>query len=136
MSKSYKMVLLQAMLNRGDRAWADPISAAEVAPFFHRYLTEREYRKRIDFSDKALRKMWEYDERAVARKVWQMPMTKWAGSSVGWVFVDAPGRFGVRLDGAEDGVLAVLHGWTQEIVAFRLHTYFERKDAQAGPEWS
>lgn len=52
MAKSYKMLLLLAMLQRGKEEWYHPISPEEVAPFFHQFLMEKEYRKRIDFSDK------------------------------------------------------------------------------------
>ena len=56
------MLLLLAMLQRGKEEWYHPISPQEVAPFFHQFLMEQEYRKRIDFSDKQAQRMWEYDE--------------------------------------------------------------------------
>ncbi|MFX7629001.1 hypothetical protein ABTJ66_20485, partial [Acinetobacter baumannii] len=61
MTKSYKMVVLQAMLNRGTSHWHSPITPTEAAPFFHQYLTEKEYRKRIDFSDGETKRLWQYD---------------------------------------------------------------------------
>jgi hypothetical protein len=51
------MVLLKAMLERGPADWYKPITASEVAPFFHAYLTSEEYRKRIDFSGKSHKQM-------------------------------------------------------------------------------
>ena len=33
--------------------WFKPITPTEAAPGFHQFLTEKEYRKRIDLSDKA-----------------------------------------------------------------------------------
>jgi hypothetical protein len=50
MLKSYKMIVLLFMLERGSEHWLDPVNSTEVALFFHTYLTEKEYRKRIDFS--------------------------------------------------------------------------------------
>jgi hypothetical protein len=85
MAKSYKMVVLKYMLSRGTERWLDPVTPEEVAPFFHKYLTEKEYRRRIDFTDKAAKQMWNYDEKKVARLIATMPMTKWSGSSKGKV---------------------------------------------------
>ena len=68
-AKSYKMVVLSYMLSRGIDKWLDPVTSEEVAPFFHQYLTEKDYRKRIDFSDKGTTKLWEYDEKEVAKLI-------------------------------------------------------------------
>lgn len=57
------MIVLKIMLDRGINDWFKPITPIEVAPHFHAYLMEKEYRKKIDFSDKANRKLWEYDEK-------------------------------------------------------------------------
>ena len=57
MAKSYKMVVLLAMLERGISNWNKPITSKEAAPFFHHYLMEKEHRKRIDFSDKGAKKI-------------------------------------------------------------------------------
>jgi superfamily II DNA or RNA helicase/HKD family nuclease len=125
MSKSYKMVVLLAMLQRGPSNWYNPISSLEVAPFFHHYLMEREHRKRIDFSDKGAKKLWVYDEKGVCRLIAQMPMTKWSGSSKGLIsFEDDifnPNFDVVNKD--ED----VLFQWTKQICEYRLHYHFERK---------
>jgi hypothetical protein len=75
MSKSYKMIVLLAILQSGPTDWYKPISSQEIAPFFHQYLTEKEYRKRIDFSDKGAKKLWNYDENSVSKLIETMPMT-------------------------------------------------------------
>lgn len=49
MTKSYKMIILLYMLERGPDHWAESVASSEVAPFFHGYLMEKEYRRRIDF---------------------------------------------------------------------------------------
>lgn len=125
MAKSYKMLLLSTMLQRGKEKWYHPISPKEVAPFFHHYLMEKEYRKRIDFSDKQAQRMWEYDAEKVSKLIATMPMTKWSGSSKGLLSFDGS-VFSINMDiQKEDEHL--LFEWTKEICEYRLHTYFERK---------
>ncbi|PSR34504.1 MAG: DNA helicase [Sulfobacillus benefaciens] len=131
MVKSYKMVLLQAMLNRGPKTWWESITPTEAAPYFHRYLTSMEYRKRIDFSDKATRALWDYRESKMASLIRRMPMSQWSSSSAGWVTLDAEG-FQVRLTARDEGVLTTLYEWTREIAEYRLHWYFERKERSQG----
>lgn len=126
MSKSYKMVVLKYMLSRGLEHWLDPVTPEEVAPFFHRYLTEKEYRKRIDFSDKAAKHLWEYNEKKIARLIATMPMTKWSGSSKGKVmFNENLFRFNVKFN---ESINKLVFKWTKEICEYRLHYHFERKD--------
>ncbi|EPZ38352.1 HKD family nuclease fused to DNA/RNA helicase of superfamily II [Anoxybacillus ayderensis] len=125
MTKSYKMVVLQAMLNRGPSHWHLPIMPNEVAPFFHQYLTEKEYRKRIDFSDGETKRLWQYDEQKVAKLIAKMPMTKWSGSSNGLILFDN-NVFTLNFSIAREDE-KILHQWTQEICEYRLHVYFERR---------
>ncbi|WP_042349326.1 DEAD/DEAH box helicase family protein [Bacillus massiliigorillae] len=125
MAKSYKMVLLLAMLQRGTNQWMKPISAKEVAPFFYTYLTEKEYRKRIDFSDSSSKKLWEYDEDKVASLIEKMPMTKWSGSSKGMLKLEN-GIFTPNFEVSEEDQ-AIVYAFTRQICEYRLHTYFERK---------
>lgn len=128
MSKSYKMVVLLYMLERGVESWMEPISSVDAAVYFHRYLTEKEYRKRIDFSDSGARKLWEYDEKRVASLIARMPMTMWAGSSSGLVsYVDD--LFAIHVEQGDERAeqKELLHQWTLEICLFRLHYHFERR---------
>lgn len=126
MAKSYKMVVLSYMLSRGKENWLNPVTPEEVVPFFHRYLTEKDYRKRIDFSDKGTKALWEYNEKKVAKLISTMPMTKWSGSSNGLLsFRD--GVFKPEFDVAEEHK-EMLYKWTKEICEYRLHAYFERKE--------
>lgn len=126
MAKSYKMVVLSYMLGRDIENWLNRVTPEEVAPFFHRYLTEKEYRKRIDFSDKGTKALWEYDEKKVAKLISTMPMTKWSGSSNGLITFEN-GVFKLDFDVAEEHK-AKLYEWTKEICEYRLHAYFERKE--------
>lgn len=113
------------MLNRGLEAWLKPVTPNEIAPYFHEYLTEKEYRKKIDFSDKGSKKLWDYDESKVSRLIATMPMTKWSGSSKGLViFEDNQFKFNINLSEEEN---SNLYKWTKEICEYRLHVHFERK---------
>jgi superfamily II DNA or RNA helicase/HKD family nuclease len=126
MNKSYKMVVLKAMLDRGPSRWHLPITPQEAAPFFHRYLTEKEYRKRIDFSDKETKRLWVYDEEKVSKLIAKMPMTKWSGSSNGLLSFDN-NVFSLTFSIAPEDE-EILYQWTKEICEYRLHVYFERKE--------
>ncbi len=125
MTKSYKMVLLLYMLQRGAKHWIDPVTPQEAAPFFHHYLTETEYRKRIDFSDKSSKQLWVYDEKKVSKLIADMPMTKWSGSSKGLIAFEND-QFIIDLEVDEEDQ-DILYEWTKEICEYRLHQYFERK---------
>ncbi len=125
MAKSYKMVVLLAMLERGKSNWCDPISSKDVAPFFHHYLMEKEHRKRIDFSDKGARKLWDYDEKGVSKLIATMPMTKWSGSSKGLIsYVNDVFQLNLNVIKEHEDIL---YQWTKEIGEYRLHYHFERK---------
>jgi superfamily II DNA or RNA helicase/HKD family nuclease len=125
MTKSYKMIVLLAMLNRGPSKWITPISPREVAPFFHQYLMEKEYRKRIDFSDKSSIELWNYNEEKVSKLIATMPMSKWNGSTNSLTtFKD--NVFSLNFDVLPEDE-DILFYWTKEICEYRLHYHFERK---------
>jgi superfamily II DNA or RNA helicase len=125
MTKSYKMVVLLYMLERGEDRWTDPVTPEEAAPFFHRYLTEKEYRKRIDFSDKETIRLWKYDEKRVSRLIARMPMTKWS-SDKGSMTTFENNVFALKIAPSADEK-RILYKWTKEICLYRLHWHFERK---------
>lgn len=125
MKKSYKMIVLKAMLRRGPSDWYKEITPKEVAPFFHQYLMEKEYRKKFDFSDQESMRLWEYDEKKVSNLIAGMPMTKWSGSSNG-LLIFKDGKFSVNID-VDKSIEEKLYEWTKEICEYRLHVYFERK---------
>ncbi|WP_163150679.1 DEAD/DEAH box helicase family protein [Anoxybacillus sp. MB8] len=128
MTKSYKMVVLQAMLNRGSSRWHLPMTPNEAAPFFHQYFMEKEYRKRIDFSDGETKRLWQYDEQKVAKLIAKMPMTKWSGSSNGLISFEN-NVFSLTFSIAPEDE-HILYKWTQEICEYRLHVYFERRGGE------
>lgn len=125
MTRSYKMVLLKAMLQKGTSEWYKPITPEEAAPYFHYYLTSEEFRRSIDFSGKSHKQMWEYDEKKVASLIGSMPMTKWSGSSGGVISFE-DGIFDIGLDVPEQFEALIFH-FTSEICEYRLHAYFQRK---------
>ncbi|UYG95349.1 DEAD/DEAH box helicase family protein [Cytobacillus firmus] len=125
MAKSYKMVVLLAMLERGPDHWYDPITPKEAAPFFHHYLMEKEHRKRIDFSDKASKNLWDYNDGGVSSLISRMPMTKWSGSSKGVISFEN-GIFKLAFDVDKEDE-EILYNWTREVCEYRLHWHFERK---------
>ncbi len=125
MAKSYKMVLLSYMLSRGEDKWHNPVTAEEAAPYFHHYLTEKEYRRKIDFSDKTTKALWEYDQNKVASLIVRMPITKWSESSKGLLIYE-DGQFGFGFD-IDQQDMSVLYKITKDICEYRLHAYFERK---------
>lgn len=126
MTKSYKMVVLKVMLDRGVNNWFLPITSKEAAPGFHQFLIEKEYRKRIDLSDKAGKQLWEYNENKVISLISKMPMTKWSGSSKGLITFDND-VFQIHIDVPEED-REMIYQWTKEICEYRLHYYFERKE--------
>lgn len=125
MTKSYKMVVLLAMLARGKSIWYNSISSKETARFFHQYLMEKEYRKRIDFSDKGAKNLWDYEEKGVSKLIANMPMNKWSSSSKGLISYQND-EFRLNLDVAPEDE-EILYNWTKEICEYRLHYHFERK---------
>jgi len=124
MTKSYKMVLLLYMLTRGEKEWTKPVNPKEVAPFFHKYLTEKEYRMRRDFSDSKTTKFQIYNESKISNLIATMPMTKWSGSSNGLLSFEN-NIFRINVDIVDDDI-STLYEWIKQICHYRLHTYFER----------
>lgn len=125
MAKSYKMIVLLAMLERGPNHWFDPITPDELAPFFHQFLMEKEYRKRIDFSDKSSMRLWDYKEKGVSSLIATMPMTKWSGSSKGLISFEN-NIFKLKFEVVHEDQ-QILFDWTKEICEYRLHYHFERR---------
>ncbi|WP_106589686.1 DEAD/DEAH box helicase family protein [Salsuginibacillus halophilus] len=126
MTKSYKMVLMKVMLERTDTRWYDPITPVDAAKPFHDFFMEKAYRRNIDFSDKTTKKLHTYEEKGVARLIAEMPMTKWAGSAGDLIEFDGE-TFKINVQPETETTAELLKQWTEEIVTYRLHSYFERK---------
>lgn len=125
MTKPYKMVVLQYMLEKGPADWYKPVTPEEVAPYFHQFYMEEEYRKRIDFSSANTKRLWDYDEKGVARLIADMPMDKWMDRNNDLiVFQDDEFFINFSINKADE---EILHGMTEQICEYRLGYYFERK---------
>lgn len=129
MTKGYKMVMLLAMLERGEHNWFKPAPAIEIAAFFHHYYMDAAYRRKIDFSDKRTTDLAEYNPTKIARLITQMPMSKWSGSSRGLAKFEGA-SFWFDLD-VQQKTARHLFEWTKEICLYRLHAYFERKASRS-----
>ena len=124
MSKSYKMIVLQYLLDKGPDGWLEKITPEEIAPYFHQFFMEKEHRKRIDFSDKSSKALWNYNEAKVARLIANMPMSKWVGKDGLITFEN--NLFGVNFE-VEMTDREILHQMTQEICEYKMKYYFERR---------
>ena len=127
MTKSYKMVVLHYMLSRGQDNWLNPVTPEQIAPYFHRYFTEKDFRMRTDFSDKQGKELRTYNEKKITSLLTRMPFPYWSGSSKGLIsFQD--NVFTIHLNPLP-GHAEILYHWTQEICEYRLHVYFERRSS-------
>lgn len=119
MEKSYKMVLLKGMLDRGDR-WSTAITADEAAPHFYDFLHAEAYRHVDCDAQPKLRQP--FDARDVGRLILQMPMRHLAESIPDYFRLDGQSLHVVTQFRAEDSIL--VHQWTRDIADYRLHYYF------------
>ncbi|WP_010305638.1 DEAD/DEAH box helicase family protein [Kurthia senegalensis] len=116
MSKSYKMVLLDAMLQRGPADWYKSITASEASIYFSAYL-KQPTKQTIDPID--------FTPQKVIRLLEKMPMTKWAASSKGMASFDGQiFQFNVSIQPNEQ---ELIYEWVKEICSFRLNRYFSKK---------
>lgn len=125
MTKSYKMVVLKYLLDKGPEQWYKPVTPEEVAPFFHQFYMEKEYRKRIDFSNRNTKRLWAYDEKGVAQLIAKMPMEKWLDKNNDLIkFEDNLFSINFPIKKEDEDIL---HEMTRQICEYRLGYYFERK---------
>ena len=125
MNKSYKMVVLHYLLSKGQENWLNPVTPAEIAPFFHEYLTAKDYRIHVDFSDKQGKELRNYNEKKIISLLTRMPLSKWSASSKGMItFVE--NIFTIHINPLPE-YAKIVYEWTRETCAYRLHQYFERK---------
>lgn len=124
MTKSYKMVVLEFLLEKGPRKWHQSITPKEVSPYFHHFYMSKNYRKKIDFSSKNTKKLWEYDSLGVEKLITTMPMSKWVGED-GLVAFDGD-NFGINFNIKEKDE-AIIHMMTRQLCEYKMQVYFERK---------
>lgn len=124
MTKSYKLIVVLAMLQRGENNWYKRITLQEIAPFFHRYLMAKNYRWQTDLSDKQGKALQHYNEQKIVQLLKQMPIRAWTNSYQNAKLEGA--FFSFSLQPTEEE-MSILFDWTYQICEYRLHTYFERK---------
>src|SRR5690625_1797714 len=124
MTKSYKMVVLQYLIEKGPNKWFKAVTPEEVAPYFHNYYMEKEYRKTIDFSNKSNKRLWEYEEKGVAKLIATMTMSKWLDDDELITFENNIFKINFSIE-VEDRT--ILQEMTKEICEYKLKTYFSRK---------
>lgn len=124
MTKSYKLIVVLAMLQRGERNWYKPITLQEIAPFFHRYLMAKNYRWQTDLSDKQGEALQQYNEQKIVQLLKQMPIRAWTNSYTEAKWDGEHFSFSFQPTEEEQ---RILFNWTHQICEYRLHTYFERK---------
>ncbi|HLQ74259.1 MAG TPA: hypothetical protein VK125_08510 [Bacillota bacterium] len=124
MTKSYKMVVLKYMLEKGANKWFEETTPQKVAPFFHRFYMAKEYRKRIDFSSKNTKALWVYSEEKTAKLIADMPMEKFLDKYNLIYFKD--NKFGLTFM-IEENDQEVVYDFTKQICEYKLNTYFENK---------
>ncbi|MBO0589242.1 hypothetical protein [Sporosarcina sp. E16_8] len=121
----YKMIVLHYILSRGQDNWLTPVTSKQIAPYFHRYFTEKDYRIRTDFSVQQGKELRTYNEKKITSLLTRMPLSYWSGSSKGLVtFQD--NVFTIRVTPLAEHA-EILFRWTEEICDYRSHAYFERK---------
>lgn len=125
MNKSYKMVVLNYMLQKGQENWLTPVTPEEIAPYFHQYLTEKDYRRNADFSDKQGKELRDYNEKKIVSLLTRMPLSKWSSSSKGLITFE-DNLFTIHVNPLTEHA-EIIYRWTSEICMYRLHSYFERK---------
>ncbi|HBQ75360.1 MAG TPA: restriction endonuclease subunit R [Exiguobacterium sp.] len=113
MNRSYKMVVLLAMLERGEERWMEPITAAEVAPFFYEYLHSEKYRELKDAQTAELKGL--FDSLKVERLLKKMPFPKMGKP---FTFDSDVLSIASQTSGRE------LFNVIKDIIHFRLHMYF------------
>lgn len=115
MNRSYKMVVLLAMLERGEERWMEPITAAEVAPFFYDYLHAEKYRELKDAQTMELK--GPFDAVKVERLLKKMPFPK-----MGKPFEFDGRTLSTKVEKKDKECLCQI---LYEIVVLRLNLYFE-----------
>ena len=126
MSKSYKMVVLNYMLSKGQDDWYQPITPKEAASYFAVFYQSKKHRFNIEFGKEKEKGHWLNDLKEVVKKIAQMPMTKLSESSNGLIsFKDNVFKLELEVEKEDEQYLFI---FTKEICEYRLHEYFEKKD--------
>jgi len=124
-TKSYKMVILQFLLEKGPSDWRKPITPQEAAPYFHQFYMAKSYRKKADFSNANTKKLWKYNEAGIAQLIRKMPMEKWVGKDNLIYFEEDEFSLNFQIAEKDENIL---HDMTRQICEYKMQIYFERKN--------
>lgn len=125
MTKSYKMIVLSYMLSQGQELWLNSVTPEQVAPYFHHFITSKEYRLNIDFSVNQKDDLLIYNKKKISALIAKMPMSTWHNSSNGLISF-SNNQFTIHVVPSPEHE-ETLFNWTKELCDYRLHVYFERK---------
>ncbi|WP_035399122.1 DEAD/DEAH box helicase family protein [Exiguobacterium sp. OS-77] len=117
MNRSYKMVVLLAMLERGEERWMEPITAAEVAPFFYEYLHAEKYRELKDAQGKVFKNG--YNESKIGALLIKQPFSK-----MGYPFEYNENKKTLSIQTNLTINNINLKIWIKDIVLYRINNYF------------
>lgn len=117
MNRSYKMVVLLSMLERGEERWMEPITAEEVAPFFYEYLHAEKYREVKDAQGRLFENG--YNESKIVALLKQQPFPK-----IGYPFETTKDQKTLFIQQEVKTNSRVLTEWITDIVLFRIEYYF------------
>ncbi|WP_449402800.1 hypothetical protein [Exiguobacterium artemiae] len=117
MNRSYKMVVLLAMLERGKERWMEPITTEEVAPFFYEYLHAEKYREMKDAQGKVFENG--YNESKIVTLLKQQPFPK-----MGYPFETTENQKTLYIQHDLKTTNRIFMKWMTDIVHFRIESYF------------
>lgn len=117
MNRSYKMVVLLAMLERGEERWMEPITAAEVAPFFYEYLHAEKYRELKDAQGKVFENG--YNESKIGALLIKQPFSK-----MGYPFEYNENKKTLSIQTNLTTNSINIKIWIKDIVLYRINNYF------------
>lgn len=119
MNRSYKMIVLLAMLERGEERWMEPITAEEVAPFFYEYLHAEKYRELKDAQGKVFENG--YNESKIVTLLIKQPFSK-----MGYPFEYNENKKTLSIQTNLTINSIIIKIWIKDIVLYRLNNYFSK----------
>ncbi len=117
MNRSYKMVVLLWMLERGEKRWMEPITAEEVAPFFYEYLHAEKYRELKDAQGKVFENG--YNESKIGALLIKQPFSK-----MGYPFEYNENKKTLSIQTNLTTNSINIKIWIKDIVLYRINNYF------------
>ncbi|WP_215190316.1 DEAD/DEAH box helicase family protein [Exiguobacterium sp. s6] len=121
MQSSYKMVVLNIMLQRGIDEWFLPITSKEVAKPFYEYLVAEPYRLKTSKNSKVLYKS--FNQKRIEKLLLDMPFT---------YIAKGPFRLEgdtLTIDSSDVYKNPILYKWLKDLVEVRLYDYYTKNNS-------